>query len=71
MTEGIGGRLWRLISLRLYWLIMLLLIAFVFFFEFVAEVGGSADPLPFERRSPPAAWRGSVPAPHVSLLVPK
>lgn len=39
----------RILQLRLLWPILLLLAAFVIFFEFIADVGGSAEPLP----SPP------------------
>ena len=43
------SRLLRILQLRLLWPILLLLVAFVIFFEFIADVGGSAEPLP----SPP------------------
>jgi len=43
------SRLLRILQLRLLWPILLLLAAFVIFFEFIADVGGSAEPLP----SPP------------------
>jgi hypothetical protein len=39
----------RILQLRVLWPILLLLAAFVIFFEFIADVGGSAEPLP----SPP------------------
>jgi len=39
----------RILQLRLLWPILLLLAAFVIFFELIADVGGSAEPLP----SPP------------------
>jgi len=45
----------RILQLRILWPILLLLAAFVIFFELIADVGGSADPLP----SPPV---GAVPA---------
>jgi len=37
----------RILQLRLLWPILLLLVAFVIFFEFIADVGGSAEPLPW------------------------
>lgn len=39
----------RIVQLRVLWPLLLLLAAFVIFFEFIADVGGSAQPLP----SPP------------------
>ncbi len=39
----------RILRFRVLWPILLLLAAFVIFFELIADVGGSADPLP----SPP------------------
>ncbi len=45
------SRLLRMLPLRVLWPVLLLLAAFVIFFEFIADVGGSRDPLP----SPPSA----------------
>lgn len=45
------SQLLRIVQLRVLWPILLLLAAFVIFFEFIADVGGSAQPLP----SPPLA----------------
>jgi hypothetical protein len=39
----------RILQLRVLWPVLLLLAAFVIFFELIADVGGSAEPLP----SPP------------------
>jgi len=39
----------RIFQLRVLWPVLALLAAFVIFFEFIADVGGSAEPLP----SPP------------------
>ena len=39
----------RIFRFRVLWPILFLLAAFVIFFELIADVGGSADPLP----SPP------------------
>lgn len=38
--------LFRFLQLRVLWPILLLLAAFVIFFEFIADGGGSAEPLP-------------------------
>lgn len=43
------SRLLRILQLRLLWPILLLLAAFVIFFQCIADVGGSAEPKP----SPP------------------
>ena len=43
------SRLLRILQLRLLWPVLLLLVAFVIFFRFIADVGGSAEPQP----SPP------------------
>lgn len=43
------SRLLRVFQLRLLWPVLLLLAAFVIFFEFIADVGGSAEP----QSSPP------------------
>jgi hypothetical protein len=43
------SRLLRILQLRLLWPILLLLAAFVIFFQFIADVGGSAEP----QSSPP------------------
>ncbi len=43
------SRLVRILQLRLLWPVLLLLAAFVIFFEFIADVGGSAEP----QTSPP------------------
>jgi hypothetical protein len=40
-------KLVRILQLRLLWPILLLLAAFVIFFQFIADVGGSAEPLPW------------------------
>ena len=40
------SQLLRIVQLRVLWPILLLLAAFVIFFEFIADVGGSAQPLP-------------------------
>ncbi len=45
------SRLLRILHLRVLWPVLILLAAFVIFFEFIADVGGSGDPLP----SPPSA----------------
>ena len=47
--KGDNPREVRVLQLRLLWPFLLLLAAFVIFFEFIADVGGSADPL----RAPP------------------
>jgi len=39
----------RILQLRVLWPVLVLLAAFVIFFELIADVGGSAEPLP----SPP------------------
>jgi len=39
----------RILQLRVLWPVLVLLAAFVVFFELIADVGGTADPLP----SPP------------------
>jgi hypothetical protein len=39
----------RILQLRVLWPVLMLLAAFVIFFELIADVGGSAEPLP----SPP------------------
>jgi hypothetical protein len=39
----------RILQLRILWPILVVLAAFVIFFELIADVGGSAEPLP----SPP------------------
>jgi hypothetical protein len=39
----------RILQLRVLWPVLVLLTAFVIFFELIADVGGSAEPLP----SPP------------------
>ncbi len=38
------SRMLRILQLRLLWPIMLLLAAFVIFFQFIADVGGTAEP---------------------------
>ena len=38
------SRLLRILQLRLLWPVLLLLAAFVIFFQFIADVGGSAEP---------------------------
>ncbi len=38
------SRLLRILQLRLLWPILLLLAAFVIFFQFIADVGGTAEP---------------------------
>ncbi len=38
------SRLLRILQVRLLWPILLLLAAFVIFFQFIADVGGSAEP---------------------------
>lgn len=43
------SRLLRILQLRLLWPVLLLLAAFVIFFQFIADVGGSAEP----QSSPP------------------
>lgn len=43
------SKLLRILQLRLLWPILLMLAAFVIFFRFIADVGGSAEP----RSSPP------------------
>jgi hypothetical protein len=49
------GRLLRIIQFRLIWSILLLLAAFVIFFEFIADVGGSANPQPSPTQPVPTA----------------
>jgi hypothetical protein len=39
------SRLLRILQLRLLWPVMLLLAAFIIFFQFIADVGGTAEPL--------------------------
>jgi len=39
----------RILQLRVLWPVLVLLAAFVIFFELIADVGGSAEPVP----SPP------------------
>jgi hypothetical protein len=36
----------RILQLRVLWPVLVLLAAFVIFFELIADVGGSAEPLP-------------------------
>jgi len=43
------SRLLRILQLRLLWPVLLLLAAFVIFFQFIADVGGNAEP----QSSPP------------------
>ncbi len=38
------SRLLRILQVRLLWPILLLLAAFVIFFEFIADVGGNSEP---------------------------
>lgn len=38
------SRLLRILQLRLLWPVLLLLAAFVIFFQFIADVGGTAEP---------------------------
>jgi hypothetical protein len=47
--EQIVSSLLRILQLRILWPILLLLAAFVVFFELIADAGGSAEPSP----SPP------------------
>lgn len=62
----------RIFQLRLLWPILLLLAAFVIFFELIADVGGSAEPLPSPPLQPVATaspsptdqWEPSPLAPH-------
>lgn len=56
------ARLLRIIQLRLIWSILLLLAAFIIFFEFIADVGGSADP----QSSPPQPLPTASPSPMAS-----
>ncbi len=49
----------RIFRFRVLWPILFLLAAFVIFFELIADVGGSADPLP----SPPTPAPTASPAP--------
>jgi hypothetical protein len=53
------SRLLRILQLRALWPILLLLAALVIFFEFIADAGGSAEPLP----SPPQAVPAASPTP--------
>ena len=46
-------RLLRILQLRVLWPILLLLVAFLIFFEFIADVGGSAEPLSSPSSLPP------------------
>jgi hypothetical protein len=66
--------LMRILQLRLLWPILLLLAAFVIFFEFIADVGGTDEPLPSpplhpvatasSSPSPAEQWEPSPLAPH-------
>lgn len=67
------SRLLRILQLRLLWPVLLLLAAFVIFFQFIADVGGSAEPqsspspLPAPTASPSPAEQsepGPVGPPH-------
>ncbi len=59
------GWLLRVFQLRLLWPLLILLAAFVIFFEFVADVGGSAEPMPSPSPGPlPVA----TPSPSAGLL---
>lgn len=65
-------KLLRILRLRMLWPVLLLLAAFVIFFEFIADVGGSAEPLssppiqPLPTASPSPAgeweWKREGPA---------
>ena len=67
MTQpGRGGKRAdvRVLNLRLLWPFLLLLAAFVVFFEFIADVGGSAEPL---RAPPQLPVTSSTPTPGTKL----
>lgn len=49
MARATVSALIRILQLRILWPILVVLAAFVIFFELIADVGGSAEPLP----SPP------------------
>ena len=57
----------RFLRLRILWPLLLLLASFVIFFEFIADVGGSAAPAPAPTATPtpaasPAPTGGPFPA---------
>ncbi len=61
-------RLVRFLQLRLLWPVLLLLAAFVIFFQLIADVGGSAEPLPWPPVEPlptasPSPTEQSEPSP--------
>jgi hypothetical protein len=56
----------RILQLRILWPILLLLAAFVIFFELIADVGGSAAPSP----SPPVHAVPTSPLPTEAPIEP-
>jgi hypothetical protein len=64
------ARLLRIIQLRLIWSVLLLLAAFVIFFEFIADVGGSADPQSSPTQPVPTAAPSPTPQIQPNHLAP-